>query len=207
MEIILLIIILTTIVFTIKEYLKSPKKDNNINTFDSIKTESNKPKNINQFERVTILSEQKGRPLSRETLRNINENRNNSYSRVKNTFFDLPIHNENDESDFDDKDELLIVRVVGVTNKNFDNRNRQDILKECLEGEQLVLVKEIDNKFSRYAIKVCRLNGEQIGYLEDKLSQQIHFRDMSTASVYIDEIIGGTEHKPNLGCLIEIKFS
>lgn len=134
---------------------------------------------------------QEKRPLSRETLRNINENRE--------------LKNDNKSNIF--KDDLLIVRVVGVTNKNIDNRNRQDILKECLEGEQLVLIKEIDNKFSRYAIKVCRLNGEQLGYLEDKLSQKIHFRDMSIATVYINEIIGGTEDKPNLGCLIEIQFS
>lgn len=131
--------------------------------------------------------EQNRKPLSRETLRNINENsefkNNNIY-----------------------KNDFLIAKVVGVTNKNYDNKNHQDILKECKEDEQLMLVKEIDNRFSRYAIKVCRLNGDQLGYLEDKLSQKIYFRDMSTASVYIDEIIGGTENKPNLGCLIEIQF-
>ena len=210
MEIILLIIILTTIVFIIKEYLKSPKKDNNINTFDSIKTESNKPKNINQFERVTILSEQKGRPLSRETLRNINENRNNSYSRVKNTFFDLPCHNEEliFEDTEDEDEDFIFTKVVGVTQKNDDDVERQEILKYCYEGEKLILEYDFHNKYSKYAIKVCRANnGEQIGYLEDKLSQKIHFRDMSTATVYIDEIIGGTEDKPNLGCLIEIQFS
>lgn len=169
MEFILMIIVVIVIFFIIA-FLNEPKE--NLDIDYSKKDEVKKP-------------------LSRETLKNINENRE--------------LRNDNKSNIF--KDELLIVRVVGVTNKNIDNRNRQDILKECLEGEQLVLVKEIDNKFSRYAIKVCRLNGEQIGYLEDKLSQKIHFRDMSTASVFIDEIIGGTEDKPNLGCLIEIQFS
>lgn len=208
MEIILLIIILTTIVFIIKEYLKSPKKDNNINTFDSIKTESNKPKNINQFERVTILSEQKGRPLSRETLRNINENRNNSYSRVKNTFFDLPCHNEELIFEDTEDEDFIFTKVVGVTQKNDDDVERQEILKYCYEGEKLILEYDFHNKYSKYAIKVCRANnGEQIGYLEDSLAKKMKNREIEKFEVVLKEVTGGTVDKPNLGCNIKIIFT
>lgn len=147
------------------------------------------------------------KPLSRETLKNINQNMNYSNTRVKNTFFDLPCH---DDSKLNDvfNDDLIVTRVVGVSHKNDDNVERQEILKYCYKGEKIVLEYDYDNKFSKYAIKVCRSNnGEQIGYLEDSLSKKIYKKDLSKLTIYIDEIIGGTEDKPNLGCLIEIQFS
>jgi hypothetical protein len=131
---------------------------------------------------------QENRPLSRETLKDINQNK----KYVKSDY-----HHD-----------YLQIRIVGVTNRNSDNRNRQDIIRECSEGDKLILVKDIDNKFSKYAIKVCKAsNGEQLGYVEDSLSQKVYYRDMNTANVYINRIIGGTEEKPTLGCIIEIQFN
>lgn len=150
------------------------------------------------------------KPLSRETLRNINENRNDNYSRVKNTFFDLPCHNEVDIDEVDEEyeEDFIFTKVVGVTQKNDDDVERQEILKYCYEGEKLILEYDFDNKYSKYAIKVCRANnGEQIGYLEDSLAKKMKNREIEKFEVVLKEVTGGTIDKPNLGCNIKIIFS
>ena len=62
----ILVIIAVIVIFFIIAFLNEPKE--NLDIDYSKKDEVKKP-------------------LSRETLKNINENSNNSYSRVKNTFF------------------------------------------------------------------------------------------------------------------------
>ena len=50
----------------------------------------------------------------------------------------------------------LFTRIAGVT---FEGR--QQIIERCSNGENLVLVRDPDNRFDRGAVKVMRLNGEQ----------------------------------------------
>ena len=64
----------------------------------------------------------------------------------------------------------FFTKVAGVTHDNEDGTSRQGILKECSPGEILTLACEPDNPHSKWAVKVCRDNGEQIGYLSDHIA-------------------------------------
>jgi hypothetical protein len=55
--------------------------------------------------------------------------------------------------------------VHGIFHQNADGSNRQTIIRQCLPGEELDLVPEPDNPYDADAIKVCRKNGDQLGYL------------------------------------------
>jgi len=65
----------------------------------------------------------------------------------------------------------FITKVVGVTHKNSDGTDRQKILKDCKAGEQLALIHE-PVKQDQNAVKVCRQNGEQIGWLNQILAAE-----------------------------------
>lgn len=56
-------------------------------------------------------------------------------------------------------------KIVGVSHLNSDGRSRQEIVKRCTVGEQLQLVREPMNAYDTRAVQVCRMNGEQLGYL------------------------------------------
>jgi hypothetical protein len=59
---------------------------------------------------------------------------------------------------------VFYTQVHGITHKNTDGSSRQKIIESCYEGEELVLVPEPDNQFDSGAVKICRKNGEQLGY-------------------------------------------
>ncbi|MCT7596407.1 HIRAN domain-containing protein [Aliarcobacter butzleri] len=179
------------------------------------KVEPQKKIFLSEENRSKLLEKRKYYNLKKEkTLsepkKNINENRGYSYNRPKNTFFDLPIHDENYESNFDeeDKEDFIFTKVAGVSKKNGDGVERQTILQNCYEGEALILERDIYNEVSNYAIKVCRMcNDEQIGYLNDSLAKKIKNREIERFKVVLKEITGGTIDKPTLGCNIKIIFA
>lgn len=43
--------------------------------------------------------------------------------------------------------------------------DRQAVIRRCVRGEQLQLVREPENPYDRNAIRICRLNGEDLGYV------------------------------------------
>jgi hypothetical protein len=55
--------------------------------------------------------------------------------------------------------------VAGVTHRNPDGSDRQGIVSCCPKGERVNLIREPDNPYDSFAVKVVRANGEQIGYL------------------------------------------
>ena len=55
-------------------------------------------------------------------------------------------------------------QVHGIFHENADGTRRQKIIRDCSEGEELQLVPEPDNPVDPDAVKICRMNGEQIGY-------------------------------------------
>jgi hypothetical protein len=55
--------------------------------------------------------------------------------------------------------------VAGESYRNGDGSSRQEILRRCRTGEEILLVPEPDNPHDSDAVKVQRHNGEQIGYL------------------------------------------
>jgi hypothetical protein len=58
-----------------------------------------------------------------------------------------------------------MVSVVGVSYNNDDGSSRQSIISRCKPGEALLLTREPSNKHDPWAIKVARLNRQQIGYV------------------------------------------
>ena len=56
--------------------------------------------------------------------------------------------------------------VAGVT---FEGRQR--IVARCSVGEQLIIVRDPENRFDNGAIKVVRLNGEQLGFIPAHVSR------------------------------------
>ena len=99
----------------------------------------------------------------------------------------------------------FFTKVAGVT---FEGRQR--IVARCSVGESLVLVRDPNNHFDKGAIKVVRLNGEQVGFIPAHVSRSgdssgLAFR-MDQGSEYrcrITNITGGGSGE-SLGANIEI---
>lgn len=64
-----------------------------------------------------------------------------------------------------------LIHVAGVTFCNHDGSSRQRIIMRCGMGERLQLIRDPRNRFSAKAIKICRMNGEQIGFVPDDWSR------------------------------------
>lgn len=56
-------------------------------------------------------------------------------------------------------------RVSGVTHRNLDGTSRQQAIQSCRVGDRVELIRDPENPFDPLAVKVCRLEGDQIGYL------------------------------------------
>jgi len=57
------------------------------------------------------------------------------------------------------------LNVAGASFNNDDGSERQKIISRCKVGDELLLIREPNNRFDPGAIKVTRLKGQQIGYL------------------------------------------
>ena len=61
-------------------------------------------------------------------------------------------------------DNVFFAKVHGVSFKNDDGSSRQKIISQCKVGEELDIIPEPTNRHDPGAMKVCRKNGEQLGY-------------------------------------------
>jgi hypothetical protein len=61
-------------------------------------------------------------------------------------------------------DGVFFEKIHGVTFNNDDGSSRQRVISRCKVGEELEIIPEPTNRFDRGAMKVCRKNGEQLGY-------------------------------------------
>jgi len=96
----------------------------------------------------------------------------------------------------------IITKIVGVT---FENR--QIIVKQLRVGEMLELVQEPDNIYDPNAVRVIRQSGEQVGYLNKNIAEEIQwYFDASWLhhEVEILDIIGKPSVGQSLGVLIKI---
>jgi hypothetical protein len=59
----------------------------------------------------------------------------------------------------------VFARVMGVTYEN-----RQVVVALLTEGERLSLIRDPENPFDRYAVKVVRWDRQQIGFLDRELA-------------------------------------
>ncbi|HLJ18048.1 MAG TPA: HIRAN domain-containing protein [Bryobacteraceae bacterium] len=62
------------------------------------------------------------------------------------------------------KGRTFFTKVAGVT---FEGR--QEIVARCSVGEHLILVRDPDNRFDPGAIKIIRLNGEELGFIRSEV--------------------------------------
>jgi hypothetical protein len=95
----------------------------------------------------------------------------------------------------------IFTKVAGVTFQNDDDSERQDIIARCRIAETLSLRHRRDHGFSEYATAVCRVNGEQLGYLPESLAEQVCEEVEAGFSVQgiLKNRTGGTADKPTRG--------
>ena len=75
---------------------------------------------------------------------------------------------------YPDGDKWIFTKVVGVSHKNSDGSYRKKIIRRCRVHEELQLVPEPDNPFDSNTVAVCRANGAQLGYLNQRLAADMH---------------------------------
>jgi len=90
--------------------------------------------------------------------------------------------------------------------RNADGSSRQTILAGCVAGEPMRLICEPDNPYDREAVKVCRLNGEQIGYLPrgDGMAETIRSRRPIVTTLWKVDSDGAAE--PRFGAVLQINI-
>lgn len=95
----------------------------------------------------------------------------------------------------------LFTKVVGVTHKNRDGTDRQVVIGKCRVMDELLLRHEHDNPVDSNAVAVCRINGEQLGYLQSDLAGEIVRASLRGRRhcPFVVAITGGTDRCPSLG--------
>jgi len=63
--------------------------------------------------------------------------------------------------------------IVGVAHENADGSSRADIIRQCDRLETLELEHEADNPHDPNAIRVCRSDGGQLGYLSRYVARHV----------------------------------
>jgi HIRAN domain len=63
--------------------------------------------------------------------------------------------------------------VCGVQHKNVDGVSRQAYLQRLAPGDPLKLIHDRHNHYSRWAIRVCDSEGNQVGYVPESISQRV----------------------------------
>ena len=92
-------------------------------------------------------------------------------------------------------------KIAGVTHKNTDGTDRQKFISKCQLLETLVLDHEGDNPHDRNAVRVCRGNGQQLGYLNAELAEEIARKSEKgyRFAAFIKDITGGKRKGHSFG--------
>jgi hypothetical protein len=92
-------------------------------------------------------------------------------------------------------------KVAGVTYKNDDGSDRQDILSTCSPLKKLRLEHEDNNPHDPNAIRVCTEEGRQIGHLFRDVASDVWWRMQHnfTYAAVSANLTGGTKEYPQLG--------
>ncbi len=67
----------------------------------------------------------------------------------------------------------FICKVIGVTEGNADESERQTAIKRCQVGEQLVLVRQADGSRASNSVAVTRQSGEHLGFLPPDVADEV----------------------------------
>jgi hypothetical protein len=100
----------------------------------------------------------------------------------------------------------FFAQVHGIHHKNTDGSSRQRIIRSCQPGELVLLVPEPDNPADPDALKVCRQNGEQLGYVTADLAFRLT-ADMAIGWTYratVEEIYSFADRPHAFGCRLRI---
>ncbi len=106
----------------------------------------------------------------------------------------------------------FVTMVRGVFYKNPDGTDMQKIIKKCIKGEEIDIVREPDTPYNFANIGVFRKSGEQIGYIsKDVAFRHPAFKDLiyyidneAEVSAKIIRIVG--RGGINCACVIEISI-
>ena len=99
---------------------------------------------------------------------------------------------------------IITTKVVGVS---FEGR--QEVLARLQMGDRVWLEMEPTNPYDRNAIKVCRSNGEQLGYLSRPLAASVapFFRAYGyPVKGKVSLLTGSSWDGYTLGCVISFKL-
>jgi hypothetical protein len=100
----------------------------------------------------------------------------------------------------------FFAQVHGIHHRNADGSSRQRIIRACRPGELVLLVAEPDNPVDPEALKVCRQNGEQLGYVAAEQAFRIT-SDMAkgwTFRATVEEIYSFADKPHSFGCKLRI---
>ncbi|MGA8221782.1 MAG: HIRAN domain-containing protein [Candidatus Acidiferrales bacterium] len=100
---------------------------------------------------------------------------------------------------------VFFQQVHGINYKNDDGASRQAIIGRCCEGEELVLVPEPTNPYDPDAVKICRRNGEQLGYWPADGRMAHDLANGWTYRVTIDEIYSFKENHKKHGVRLRVE--
>jgi|SRR5271157_1153914 len=107
-----------------------------------------------------------------------------------------------------DSDESFYAKIHGVTHRNDDGTSRQAALRKCWPGERLLFIREPGNRFDSNAIRICREDGKQLGYVSADVAARNLAEQMdagATVTAEISELTGGSGDKPTRGANILIR--
>lgn len=93
-------------------------------------------------------------------------------------------------------------KVAGVSFRNDDWTERQDVIDKCRAGEMLYFEHDAENRFSTFATKVLRAEtNEQLGHVPEYLASHVleQMEDGYGVIGYITAITGGYGDPPILG--------
>ncbi|UCB47954.1 MAG: HIRAN domain-containing protein [Deltaproteobacteria bacterium] len=80
-------------------------------------------------------------------------------------------------------DNSLIAYVMGVTFANADGSSRQEIIRNCKQGDELILLREPNNRYDIHAIKVCAF--KKPGFLRRWLRRKPVLSQLGYLSKYV----------------------
>ncbi|HEV2382685.1 MAG TPA: HIRAN domain-containing protein [Terriglobia bacterium] len=104
---------------------------------------------------------------------------------------------------------LFYKKLAGITFKNQDGSSRQKVIQHCRVGEELVLVLEPTNPYDADAIKVCRANGEQLGYWPADGRMADSLRTGWTYRATVDRLYPFVDdygrRKPGVGVVLQVE--
>ena len=105
-------------------------------------------------------------------------------------------------SELDPDSFSILMTVAGVS-------YRQDAISRCSEGQAVQLIRDPSNEHDQNAIEVHA--GEHIGFIPkdeaEFLALYLDFCGRESVEATIDSMTGGTDEKPTIGVVIEIKLS